>query len=267
VISLVVASFPRFPRCAGLHDEAFTLADAVYVGTKLDRAREQAVASLAAACVVLQGRSGGAIGALAPTADGDLMEDNADAGSDDDVAMADGASAPPTSSPQDAAALTAGAAWRRLQAHLERCEAEQPNGYSLRVVAVDAGLSAERRLVPPPWLIAPFLAPPPSPGADAVQTRADVAGLLRALMRHDRLEDAAELAAKTLGAVTQSVPSVALARTAAICLPHALLQQLAARLAAQGGAGAAAGRRVEELLGAERAAAARQTRVLEEIYA
>jgi hypothetical protein len=255
---------------AELHSEAFALAEAVYSGTRLDRARERVVAALAASCVGLQAR-GAQGGALMQQPVDDAME-GSEVGSDDD-GLADGtADGSPAAERvgSGGAAAAADAAWRRLREHLERCEGQQRNGYSLRVVAVDAALSAERRFCPPRWLVAPFLAPPPAPGAGAgagaPQQRADVAGLLRAYMRHGRLEDAAALAERHVGVITRSVPSVALARTAAVCLPHGLLQELAARLQAQPG-GEGARQRLAALVGAERAAAERQTAVIAQIFA
>lgn len=49
-------------------------------------------------------------------------------------------------------------------------------------------------------------------------------GLLRVLMRYDRLEEAAALAIRHLGHATRSVPSVSMQRPAQLCYPHALLQ-------------------------------------------
>ena len=63
----------------------------------------------------------------------------------------------------------------------------------------------------PPLATAPVAAAPAAPSSNA-----DLAGALRVLMRHNRLADAAELAAAHLQAALPSVPSVGMARTSQV---------------------------------------------------
>ena len=78
-----------------------------------------------------------------------------------------------------------------------------------------------------------------------------------------RVEDAGVLAVKYLDRYVESVPSVAFPRPAAVFLPHALLEELVTRLPSV----APVRKNLEASLSKVQAAAARQTQVLEEIYA
>lgn len=111
-------------------------------------------------------------------------------------------------------------------------------------------------------------AAPSVPGAvvSATSGSADLAGALRVLMQHGRLADAASLAAAHLQAALHSVPSVSMARTSQVCFPQALLDQLLAQLGAQPGL-AAEQQRVADLCGRLRGAAAKQTAVIQQLYA
>lgn len=108
---------PLFPP-AGLHDEAFQLAEAAFAGTQLTRALERVFASLAAACVRAQmawGRPAGAAaeGAAAVAAGGDDMET--------DESSAGGlAAAAAVAGGRDGSSAAAVADWRRLEDWLQR---------------------------------------------------------------------------------------------------------------------------------------------------
>ncbi|KAL4545234.1 hypothetical protein Ndes2526B_g02338 [Nannochloris sp. 'desiccata'] len=134
---------------------------------------------------------------------------------------------------------------------------------NLRVLAVDAVLATNSFLQPPLWLLAPFFPPPSEGPLSAKMPNADVAGLLRAYINHGRVEDAAVLAVKVLSKVAQSVPSVSLPRPAAVCFPHALLEDLATRVSSA----SPVKNDLTEKLNKAQAAAARQTQVLENMYA
>ena len=130
---------------------------------------------------------------------------------------------------------------------------------------MDAILSAHTELKPPLWLLSPFF-PSSRTSEGPLSTKmpsADVAGLLRAYMKHGRVEDAGVLAVRLLSRVTDSVPSVALPRTAAVCLSHALLEELVDRLPSSL---LPLRQSLSEKLGKAQSAAARQTQVLEDIY-
>ena len=135
---------------------------------------------------------------------------------------------------------------------------------NLRVLAVDAVLGTHPALQPPPWLLAPFVPPPSEGPLSAKMPTADVAGLLRAYLKHGRIEEAALVAVKVLSRVADNVPSVALPRSAAVCLPHALLEELARRVSSSS---SPVKNDLTEKLNKVQAAAARQTQVLENIYA
>eukprot|EP00887_Chlorella_sp_A99_P004375 scaffold15.g4375.t1 len=121
--------------------------------------------------------------------------------------------------PSSDAASSVGAAWDALEHRLLRCEGKVAVGAGMRLTVVDAVLSADSKCDLPPWLLLPFK-------TDATQ---DAAGLLRTLMRHGRLADAAELAAAHLRSVS-TVPSMAMGTPAAVCLPQELLDVLLQRL-------------------------------------
>ncbi len=109
------------PHPAGLHDEAFQLAEAAFVGTQLTRALERVFASLAASCV----RSQLAWGRAAEPADGPAAAAAA-AGGDDmetDEAAAGGtvAAAAAGGGREGGGGAAAVADWRRLKDWLQRC--------------------------------------------------------------------------------------------------------------------------------------------------
>lgn len=85
-------------------------------------------------------------------------------------------------------------------------------------------------------------------------------------MQHGRLADAASLAAAHLQAALHSVPSVSMARTFQVYFPQLLLDELLARLAAQPGL-AAEQQQVADLSSRLRGAAAKQTAVIQQLYA
>ncbi|PRW20989.1 kinase [Chlorella sorokiniana] len=230
-----------------LHDEAFQLAEAAFVGTQLTRALERVFASLAAACVHAQmawGRPAGAAdGAAAAAGADEMVTDEGAAGSSAAAAAAgDG---------REGGGAAAVADWRRLKDWLQRHEGGQPR-CGLRLVILEALLRTEPSFMLPPWLMRAFRPPAAAaPGAAAAATpssSADLAGALRVLMRHNRLADAAELAAAHLQATLHSVPSVGMARTSQVYLPAALLDQLVAQLGANGAPLAAERQQVADLL-------------------
>jgi hypothetical protein len=127
----------------------------------------------------------------------------------------------------------------------------------------------------PPWLTAPFRPPavtsPLATEAGAAERASpaaapDLGGALRVLMQHARLAEAAELAAAHLRHLAQSVPSVGMARTAQLCLPHSLLDALAAALAREQGL-AEEQRALAELLQRVRGAALGQTDAIQGLFA
>jgi hypothetical protein len=259
-----------------LHQEAFTLADAAFVGTKQQRMREKAMLCLATTCAELQlqtgiggnGKSNGSGSYYMSNAsdEGMLTEDGgaaAAAEENDGGAGAGGNNANLSSFSSSAA--SASASWKRLRTHLETYEkpGSQAGAMNLRVLAVDAVLATNASLQPPLWLLAPFFPPPTEGPLSAKMPNADVAGLLRAYLKHGRVEDAAILAVKVLSRVADSVPSVVLSRPASVCLPHALLEELANRVPSTSPVKSD----LAEKLSKAQAAAQRQTAVLENIYA
>lgn len=128
---LPLTPLPPHPSpLAGLHDEAFQLAEAAFVGTQLARALERAFASLAGTCVRRQlaagrraaGASSTEAAMLAPAGGGDAMEtDEATAGR-----TAGGAAVVVGSSRHGDGGGCALADWRRLKDWLRRC-----GGFSL----------------------------------------------------------------------------------------------------------------------------------------
>jgi len=177
-------------------------------------------------------------------------------------------------------------AWCRLRRHLERYELEETHVSSsrLRIVAIEAVLSAHRRLCLPPWILAPFIS---APGLGPLLQRAlsrstkhtetesetasskhryndpDVAALVRTYMNYGRESEAAAVAVKYLAVVTDSMPSMVLGRPAAVCIPHALFQELIERVPQT----VPARQQLVEKLGKVEAAAVGQTEVIEGIYA
>lgn len=96
------------PPPAGLHTEAFQLAEAAFSGTQLSRALERTLASLTAACVKQQlacGRAVGAAGAAEGGAD-DMETEEATAGGGSAGSDSGGGGV---------------ADWRRLKEWLRRC--------------------------------------------------------------------------------------------------------------------------------------------------
>lgn len=290
-------------RFVGLHDEALALADVVYIGTKLAWATEQIVAGLATRCLLLQGRCAlaanpaqrrtASAAVLAAGGDAEMGEAEGVNAMDTGATAADGlaldASHPVLAESVAGRAAAAKASWTQLEGHLKRYEAAAPRGYRLRLVAAEAILAQEPRFCLPPWLLAPFVPPRALPPASvlgqsgvagasttpastqpeqAAFHAADYGALVRLYMRHHRLHDAAKVATRHLEVVTQSVPSVALPKTGAVCYPHALLQELLVQM--EGAADAATQRlrtELAELVGQERAAAEKQTDVIARIYA
>ncbi|KAG7671196.1 hypothetical protein KSW81_003334 [Nannochloris sp. 'desiccata'] len=260
-----------------LHQEAFALADAAFIGTKQQRMREKAMFSLATTCAELQLQTG--IGSSAGRVDASYYTNAG--GSDEGMLTDDGAAENEvgggtvtgdremtTSWCRTSSYTTSSAApasWRRLRTHLERYEKQgfTAGAMNLRVLAVDAVLATNSFLQPPLWLLAPFFPPPSEGPLSAKMPNADVAGLLRAYINHGRVEDAAVLAVKVLSKVAQSVPSVSLPRPAAVCFPHALLEDLATRVSSASPVKSD----LTEKLNKAQAAAARQTQVLENMYA
>ncbi|GAB4820336.1 hypothetical protein N2152v2_007382 [Parachlorella kessleri] len=209
----------------GLHEAAISLAESIYTGTRLTRALEQAFASQAAYCTRLQLQSGAATGALVATSaaaaaggtsplgghpglgfaePGDGMEEDAGCGEDamqpgfgmpanfgDGSAGGEGHGATSAATSAWGSPATA-AAWRQLKRQLLRFE-QGEHGKRLRLLTIESALATERRLSLPPWLIEPFKA-----------GSGDVAGLMRVLMRFNRLEEAAQLATRYLGLALRS---------------------------------------------------------------
>ena len=254
-----------------LHQEAFALADAAFIGTKLQRMREKAIFSLATTCAELQLQTGiGSSGDGSSNThsgrsqeDGMLIDDGAaqnEVGGNGEMTITDRHSTTITSS-------KAAASWKRLRTYLETYEKQgSPAGaMNLRVLAVDALLATNASLHPPLWVLAPFFPPPSEGPLSAKMPTADIAGLLRAYMKHGRVEDAAVFAVKVLSRVADSVPSVSFPRPAAVCLPHALLEELAHRVASSA---SPVKSDLAEKLNKAQAAAEQQTQVLEKnIYA
>ncbi|KAL4420612.1 hypothetical protein ABPG75_010268 [Micractinium tetrahymenae] len=262
----------------GLHDDAFQLAEAAFVGTQLTRALERAFASLAAACVrqqVERGRAaaGGAGAAGASSADAMLARAGSDDMDTEDAIAGAAAGGAAAEGPAAGAARANGggavADWRRLKSWLARHEGGS-HRFRLRLVILDAILRTEPSFMLPPWLMAALRpAAPSAPGAAAAapsSSSADLAGALRVLMQHGRLADGASLAAAHLQAVLHSVPSVSMARTSQVYFPQALLDELLAQLGAQPGL-AAERRRVADLCSRVRGAAAKQTPVIQQLFA
>lgn len=118
-------------------------------------------------------------------------------------------------------------------------------GARLRLAAVDGALSAHPRLALPAWLLQPFL-PTAGAGAGMAGSAADPAALLRKLIEHWRLVDAAELVLSYLDAWQQQSPLQRVHSTA-VWLPlqdmellHASLQGGARRAREKGAAAEAA---------------------------
>lgn len=123
------------------------------------------------------------------------------------------------------------------------------------------------RALPCLAVMAPPLHGPPG-ALQAGAPGADLGGALRVLMRHERLRDAAQLAARHLQHALTSVPSVGMSRTAQVYFPQAQLDELVARLGGAGGEGLAREReQVAELLRRVRGAARGQTDVIQQLYA
>jgi hypothetical protein len=118
--------FPSQSPLAGLHDSAFQLAEAAFVGTQLTRALERAFASLAAACVTAQlarGRAAAACSAAAASSAEALLGDARE------TEESTGAGASAAASWHGASSSSGGgggavADWRRLKEWLRRCASE-----------------------------------------------------------------------------------------------------------------------------------------------
>lgn len=117
-------------------------------------------------------------------------------------------------------------------------------GARLRLAAVDGILSTQPRMALPAWLLQPFQ--PTSESAGMAGSAADPAALLRALMDHWRLVDAAQLVLAYVDAWQQR-SSLQRVHSSAVWLPlqdlellHASLQDGARRALDKGGAAEAA---------------------------
>ncbi|GAQ80729.1 nucleoporin [Klebsormidium nitens] len=122
---------------------------------------------------------------------------------------------------------TAATLWRSLQAYLERYDTVEHN-FAFRTLVADTVLSNSswRRKALPPWL------------ADLCKA-GDPAALLRTLLEHGRLEEAAELALDILEKPKKQRTSsragfVASQQLGAVWVPHTLLGQLQQDLAQPG---------------------------------
>jgi hypothetical protein len=247
-----------------LHDEAVSLAVAVFEGTRQVRACERSVSSLATHCVRLQQQQQQA---ASITSDEYGEKDNGDGG-DNDTMMAieysDGrmrtVSPPPTSYLSASSSLHVGRnrggasspsfipsaipppppqyhhhrksfdtdrkttiaakvvvtpaqarrAWQLLRQHIERLESLSSSFIRLRLIAIESILATEPSFGIFQWLLAPFLSrgttsttgTGTSTGTGTTPTKAmmmaDVAGLVRILMRFGRLEEAADIVIRHL---------------------------------------------------------------------
>jgi hypothetical protein len=275
-----------------LHEDALALTDSAFLGTKQQRLRERAIYALSSHCARLQlqktgvartsfdpitsftdkapGPDNGAANGL--HGDDMIMQMNGTTSNEDKgqqespVAVLSGNLALYTTA---AAGSSAGAQhhWKLLRRLLEAYERDDALGFHLRLMAVEAILKANHSLRPPMWLVAPFMPHGSAAAAPAIEGRvvasADTAGLLRAYMRHDRFEDAANIAIRYLNRLKEHVPSIIMPRPASICLPHALLQELLDRLPGEVHI-------VQELRNCFKEVGemvSRQTYVLEDIYA
>ncbi|EFN52609.1 hypothetical protein CHLNCDRAFT_138668 [Chlorella variabilis] len=259
----------------GLHDAAFQLAEAAFVGSQLTRALERCFASLAAACVACQLALGSPSACSAAAGVGSPAALLSPGGDDMDTDEAAGAGAAASGGGGDGGAAAAAAEWRRLKDWLHRHEGGE-HRFRLHLVILDALLSGEPAFMLPPWLMAAFrvrrraarLLLLPARTLRAGAPGADLGGALRVLMRHERLRDAAQLAARHLQHALTSVPSVGMSRTAQVYFPQAQLDELVARLGGAGGEGLAREReQVAELLRRVRGAARGQTDVIQQLYA
>jgi len=150
--------------------------------------------------------------------------------------------------------------WERLRCHIERYETEEFRGGWLRVAAVDAILNTEAEMQPPMWLTMPF-GPLLSPDASSTSLGVpDVPALIRVYMLHRRFEDAAGVTVRYLSVVADTVPSVAMPRPGAVCVPHSLVVELAGCLPP----GSRACKILAQTICRVQDAASRQTQFLEE---
>jgi nuclear pore complex protein Nup160 len=257
-----------------LHQEAFTLVDIAFIGNEQQRMREIAMASLATTCAELQLQTG--IGGKNTSTsynayasdEGMLTDDGGLAAAEEENGDLDGNGGRITTTAYNntIGSSAASASWKRLRSNLETYEKQgsTAGAMNLRVLAIDAVLATNASLQPPLWLLSPFFPPPSEGPLSAKLPNSDVAGLLRAYLKHGRVEDAAVLAIKVLSRVADSVPSVSLPRPGAVCLPHALLEELVNRVSSNN---QAVKNDLTEKLNKAQAAAERQSQVLENIYA
>lgn len=187
---------------------------------------------------------------------------------------------------QASATSAADASWQRLRKHLERYQqcGTECIGYRLYVVAVEHILRVHQCICPPPWLLSPFFpAPAVGPLATAAAlhasagdgsatghesgrtatVRADIAGVLRVYMQYGRAEEAARLAVRYLRPYVETVPSMVFGKPAAVCLPHALLEELQSRLPSD----VAVAQELSVMIGSLEQALMRQTEMLSDVFA
>lgn len=104
-----------------------------------------------------------------------------------------------------------GAAWTGSQRRCSAYECAASSFWHTCSVQLEPQPCPFRSSLQPPSAATPGAAAPAVPSSSA-----DLAGALRVLMRHNRLADAAELAAAHLQAALHSVPSVGMARTSQV---------------------------------------------------
>lgn len=136
-----------------------------------------------------------------------------------------------------ASASTSGAAgaWQELRALLSDMDGPA-TGYQLRAAVLDQLLLERRGAAVPQWLVDSFLGPSssrPRLGGMGGGEGSDPAALIRALMRHGQLKEAAQIALDMLQ-WSQLTDAVTKQRTGAAYFPYGLLDELAARLDKEG---------------------------------
>ncbi|KAI8463323.1 MAG: hypothetical protein J3K34DRAFT_495752 [Monoraphidium minutum] len=214
---------------AGRLAEAQGLAHALWAGCDLEERLERLAAAAGARCArAQQGGGGGAEG-------GGGDEGAADAWWGGDGGGGDGGAGP------GCLGSPAAGGWQGLRALLAGYDAAGRRRLAgrMRVSAVDAALAEAPGAALPAWLLAPF-APGSGGGGGMAGGPDDAAALLRAYLRHGRLEDAAGLALDHLAA-WQAANPLARGKPAAAWLPLRSLELLDAWLADAGGEGGGGG--------------------------